>query len=195
MGLGPEGSDAVGGGVLYGEESFVIRPRAQSVSSISKERGVSGDADPFVGMTRVVLPMEVSAVMKRGSMTDEALCDEASRYVETLSLSVGGRELSSSTLSSRFDRARMKEGAFAGLASVIDGEEQLPLSIILADGSNGELVTEGEKSLGGEGKEGGLRLRICYRIWMVKDVDGTIAAWRGSTSFWVFRRKVLKAKF
>ena len=40
-----------------------------------------------------------------------------------------------------------------------------------------------------------MRLRICYRIWMVKDVDGTIAAWRGSTSFWVFRRKVLKAKF
>ena len=174
MGLGPEGSDAAGGGVLYGEESFVIRPRAQSVSSISKERGISGDADPFVDMTRVVLPMEVSAVMKRGSMTDEALCDEASRYVETLSLSVGGRELSSSTLSSRFDRARMKKGAFAGLASVIDGEEQLPLSIILVDGSNGELVTEGEKFLGGEG--GGVRLRICYRIWKEKDVGGTVAA-------------------
>ena len=78
---------------------------------------------------------------------------------------------------------------------MIEGEEQRPMSIILADGRNGELVTEGEKSLGGEGKEGGLRLRICYRIWMVKDVDGTIAAWRGSVSSWVFRWKVLKAKY
>ena len=147
------------------------------MSSISKERSVRGDVDPLVCMTRVAMPMEVSAVVKRGSMTDEALHDEASKYVDTSSLSVGGPKLSST---------------YAGLASMIDGEEQLPLSIILVDGSNGELVTEGEKFLGGEG--GGVRLRICHRIWKEKDVDRTIAAWRGSASFWVFRRKVLKVK-
>ena len=147
------------------------------MSSISKERSVRGDVDPLVCMTRVAMPMEVSAVVKKGSMTDEALHDEASKYVDTSSLSVGGPKLSSK---------------YAGLASMIDGEEQLPLSIILVDGSNGELVTEGEKFLGGEG--GGVRLRICYRIWKEKDVDRTIAAWRGSASFWVFRRKVLKVK-
>ena len=148
------------------------------MSSISKERSVRGDVDPLVCMTRVAMPMEVSAVVKKGSMTDEALHDEASKYVDTSSLSVGGPKLSSK---------------YAGLASMIDGEEQLPLSIILVDGSNGELVTEGEKFLGGEG--GGVRLRICYRIWKEKDVDRTIAAWRGSTSSWVFQQKDLKANY
>ena len=40
----------------------------------------------------------------------------------------------------------------SGLISVTEGEEQLPLSIILADGSTGEMDTEGEKSLGGDGR-------------------------------------------
>ena len=147
--------------LVLGEEPLATHPRAQT---ISMERGVNGDDDPIVGMTRVAMLMEVSTVVKRGSMTDEALRVESSRYVENSSLSVGGRELSSSTLSSRFDRAGAKEGALSGLVSVIEGEEQLPLSIILADGNNGELGTEGEKSSGGDGGGGGWSLRICYRI-------------------------------
>ena len=154
MGLGPKGFDAMGGGVLFGEESSITRPRAQSVSSISKERGASGDVDPLVGMTRVAMLMEVFAVVKRGLMTDKVLRDEASRYIETSLLFVEGWELSSSTFSSGFDRAVLKEGAFAGFASMIVGEEQLPLSIILVDGNNGEMVFEGEKSLVGEGVGG-----------------------------------------
>ena len=184
------GLDAVDGGVLIGEGPSASRPRTQMLSmergvngdadplvlgeeplathpraqTISMERGVNGDDDPIVGMTRVAMLMEVSTVVKRGSMTDEALRVESSRYVENSLLSVGGRELSSSTLSSRFDRAGAKEGALSGLVSVIEGEEQLPLSIILADGNNGELGTEGEKSSGGDGGGGGWSLRICYRI-------------------------------
>ena len=48
----------------------------------------------------------------------------------------------------------LKEGSFIGLASMNDGEEQIPLSIILADGSNGEMASEGEKSLVEEGVGG-----------------------------------------
>ena len=48
----------------------------------------------------------------------------------------------------------LKEGSFIGLASMNDGEEQIPLSIILADGSNGEMAYEGEKSLVEEGVGG-----------------------------------------
>ncbi|RVW88462.1 putative ribonuclease H protein [Vitis vinifera] len=116
--------------LVLGEEPLATHPRAQT---ISMERGVNGDDDPIVGMTRVAMLMEVSTVVKRGSMTDEALRVE----------------------SSRFDRAGAKEGALSGLVSVIEGEEQLPLSIILADGNNGELGTEGEKSSGGDGGGGG----------------------------------------
>ena len=148
MGLRLEGLDAMDGGVLIGEGRSAFCPRVQT---LSMERGVNGDDDPIVGMTRVAMPTKVSAVVKRGSMTDEALRVEASRYVENSLLSVGGRELSSSTLSSGFDWAGAKEGTLSGLVSVIEGEEQLPLSIILVDGSNGELGTEGEKSSGGEG--------------------------------------------
>ena len=65
-----------------------------------------------------------------------------------------GRDFSSSTLSSGFSWAVLKEGSFIGLASMNDGEEQIPLSIILADGSNGEMAYEGEKSLVEEGVGG-----------------------------------------
>ena len=181
MGRGLEGLDAVDGGVLIGEGSSASRPRAQTLSlergvngdadplvlgeepsasrpraqTISMERGINGDDDPIVGMRRVVMPMEVSKVVKRGTMTDEALHVEASKYVENSLLSVWGWELSSSTLSFGFDRAGAKEGALSGLVSMIEGEEQLPMSIILADGSNGELGSEGEKSSSGEGGGGG----------------------------------------
>ena len=80
-------------------------------------------------------------------MTDEALRVEASKYVDIPSFSVGGRVLSSSSLSSGFVRAGAKEAASAGLIAVNEGDEQLPLSIILADGSTGEMDTEGEKSI------------------------------------------------
>ena len=139
VGFGPEGIDALGGGLFFGEEPLVTLSRAQSESSISKERCASGDDDSLVRLTSAAMPLEALEVVKRGSMTDEALHDEASKYVDTSSLSVGGPKLSST---------------YAGLASMIDGEEQLPLSIILVDGSNGELVTEGEKFLGGEGGGG-----------------------------------------
>ena len=36
------------------------------------------------------MPLEALEVVKRGSMTDEALCEEASRYVKTLSFSGEG---------------------------------------------------------------------------------------------------------
>ena len=145
MGLGLEGLDAMDGGVLIGEGPSASRPRAQTLSMersvngdadplvlgeessasrlraqmISMERGVNGDDDPIVGMTRVAMLTKVSAVVKKGSITDEALRVEASRYVENSSLSVGGRELSSSTLSSGFDWVGAKEGALSSLVSVI----------------------------------------------------------------------------
>ena len=112
------------------------------------ERGVNGVDDPIVGTTRDAKPLEVSAVVERGSMTDEALPVEASRHVEYSALYVGGRELSSSSLSSGLDQARAKEGALSGLVSVVEGEEQLPLSIILANESSEELGTKGVKSSG-----------------------------------------------
>ncbi|KAL6318476.1 hypothetical protein AAG906_041247 [Vitis piasezkii] len=85
-------------------------------------------------------------------MTDQALRDEASRYVGLSSHSVGGREISPSSLSFGIDRAGTKEGCSSGLISEIEGEEQLPLSIILADGCNGEMGPEGERPSGDEGR-------------------------------------------
>lgn len=41
-------------------------------------------------------------------------------------------------------------GSFDGLAFVNDGDEQIPLSIILAEGSTEEMTFEGEKTMGGE---------------------------------------------
>lgn len=55
------------------------------------------------------MSLKALEVVERVSMTDEALCEEASKYVETLSFSVGVRELSSST-SSRFGRVVLKGG-------------------------------------------------------------------------------------
>ena len=63
--------------------------------------------------------------------------------------------LSSSSLSSGFVRAGAKVAASSGLIALNKVEEQLPLSIILADGNIGVMDTEGEKSLGGDGGGGG----------------------------------------
>ena len=90
VGFGPEGIDALGGGLFFGEEPLVTLSRAQSESSISKERCASGDDDSLVRLTSAAMPLEALEVVKRGSMTDEALCEEASRYVKTLSFSGEG---------------------------------------------------------------------------------------------------------
>ena len=63
----------------------------------------------------------------------------------------------------------------SGLVSVIEGEEQLPLSIILVDGSNGELGTEGEKSSGGEGGAGGGEFED-----LLQDLEGKGCRWDSS---------------
>ena len=107
--------------------------------------------------------------------------------------SVGGRVLSSSSLSSGFVRAGAKVAASSGLITLNEGEEQLPLSIILADGNIGVMDTEGEKSLGGDG--GGVRLKFCYKSWKKEEIGGTTVVWRDSASSWVFRRMELKVKY
>ena len=60
------------------------------------------------------------------------LYEEASRYVDPRSFPMGGRELSFST-PSVFGRVVLNEGSLDGLASVVNGEEQIPLRIILAE--------------------------------------------------------------
>ncbi|RVW41828.1 hypothetical protein CK203_108406 [Vitis vinifera] len=73
VGFGPEGIDALGGGLFFGEEPLVTLSRAQSESSISKERCASGDDDSLVRLTSAAMPLEALEVVKRGSMTDEAV--------------------------------------------------------------------------------------------------------------------------
>ncbi|RVW46466.1 hypothetical protein CK203_067277 [Vitis vinifera] len=115
---------------------------AQSEISISKVRDVNRDDNPLVEMTRVVMPLETLEVVERVSMSDEALSEE------------------------------LPGGSFDGLASVNDGDKQIPLSIILAKDSTGEMASEGEKTMAGEGV--GVSLRSCYRIWKGKAIDEMI---------------------
>lgn len=56
----------------------------------------------------------------------------------------------------------VERGSFDGLASVNDGEKQIPLSIILAKGSTGEIASEGEKTMVGEGVGVSLRVAIGF---------------------------------
>ena len=156
--------------LVLGEVPSPSRPRAQM---ISMGRGAFEEEDPIVDISRVASPSEASAVTKRGSMTNEALRDEASKYVGIPSAFVGGRELSSSSLFSGIDLAGTKEGDSSSLVSEIEGEEQLPLSIILADGSNGEMGPEGERSSGGEGK--GDEFEV-----LLQDLEGRGCRWDDS---------------
>ena len=197
---GPVRAVAMGEGAFYGNETPISPPRARVMQSPSKIKGGSRDAsreaDPLVGLSRDSTMLCSSQLMDRGHLTNEALCEEASRYVNRRFFPMGGRELSSSSLSSGLDQAGAKEGALSGLVSMVEGEEQLPLSIILADESNGELGTEGVKSSGRIDGGGGVSWRFCYRIWKEKDVGRMIAAWQGSASSassWAFRRKDSKA--
>ena len=102
--------------------------------------------------------------MDRGFLTDEALCEEASRYVDLCHIPLGGRDLSSPS-SSSFGRVTTNEGNTGVLFPEGNEEEQTPLSIILADGSKGVLVSEGEKQVAGEGPGGEFE-------GMLQDLDG-----------------------
>ncbi|KAL6331568.1 hypothetical protein AAG906_011508 [Vitis piasezkii] len=93
-------------------------------------------------------------------------------YVDPRSFPMRGRELSSST-SSVFGRVVLNEGSLDGLAFVVNGEEQIPLRIILADGSNGELVSKGEKSVVGEGVGGEFE-------GLLQDMEGKGCRWDNS---------------
>ena len=131
-----------------------------------------------------------SQMMDRGFLTDEALCEEASRYVDLCHIPLGGRDLSSPS-SSSFGRVTTNEGTTGVSFSEGNEEEQTPLSIILADGSKGGLVSEGEKQVAGDGPGGSLR--GCFRIWM--GAGGTTVTWRGLANSWASPRTGLKGKF
>lgn len=75
-------------------------------------RSVSGDDDSLVGMMRAAMPLEALKVVERVLMIDEALCEKASRYVETFSFYVRGQEFSSFTFSYGFDQVVLKSGVF-----------------------------------------------------------------------------------
>ena len=151
VGLGPEVVGATGGGDLIGPESSVPFSRALDEFLLSKAREESGDKDPLIGLTRAALLSEALKVVERVLLTNEALFIEASRYIETLSFSVGGRELYFSTRSSGFNRVVTKKGSFNKLASVDGEEEHNPLSIILAYGRSRKMASKGEKTLAEEG--------------------------------------------
>ena len=86
-------------------------------------------------MSRVALLLEALEVVEKTTFANEALFAEASKYVDSPSFFVGGRDLSSFT--PRFGLAMAKRGSLGGLASV-GGEEQNLLSIILVDGRSWE---------------------------------------------------------
>ena len=161
LGFGPEVVGAAGGGYSKGPKSSVPKSRALEESSIGKAREERGDEDPLEGMSRATLSLEALEVVERVTFTNEAQFAEASRYVNSPSFFVRGRDLSSST-PSRFGRTVAKGGSLGRLASVNGREEHNPLSIILANGRTWEMASEGEKSLAEEGV--GVRMRGCFRI-------------------------------
>ncbi|RVX04946.1 putative ribonuclease H protein [Vitis vinifera] len=161
------------GGDLNGKESRVLELGHNSQEWRKVQEMLIFFGGPYVDNLRAASLSEAFAVSKSGSLTDEALRDEASRYVGLPSPSVGGRETSPSSLFSGIDWAGTKEGVSFGLISEIEGEEQLPLSIILADGSNGEMGLEGERSSGGEGR--GDEFEI-----LLQDLEGRGCRWDDS---------------
>ena len=165
---GPVRAVAMGEGAFYGNESPITPSRARVMQSPSKirgaSRGVSGEADPLVRLLRDSTMLYSSQLMVRGHLTDEALYVEASRYVDLCFIPLGVRDLSSSSPSS-FRRVMLNDGSFGGSASMVNEEEQTPLSIILADGSNGVLASKGEKPMAGEGSGGKFE-------GLLQDLDG-----------------------
>ena len=165
---GPVRAVTKGEGAFYGDETPISPPRACVVQSPSKIRGASGGAsggaDPLVGLPRDSMMLCSSQLMDRGHLTDKALCEEASKYVDLCFIPLGGRDLSSSSPSS-FRRVMLNDGSFGGSASMVNEEEQTSLSIILADGSNGVLASKGEKPVVGEGAGGEFE-------GLLQDLDG-----------------------
>ena len=88
--LEPKVVGKMGGGDLIGPEPSVLFSRALDEFLLSKAREESGDEDPLVGLTRAALSLEALEVVERALLIDETLFAEASRYVKTLSFSVGG---------------------------------------------------------------------------------------------------------
>ncbi|RVW29093.1 hypothetical protein CK203_112343 [Vitis vinifera] len=190
---GPVRAIAIEEGAFYGNQSPISPYRDRVMQSPSKikgaSRGASGEADPLVGLPRDSTMLCSSQLMVWGHLTDETLCEEASKYVDLCFIPVGGRNLSSSSPSS-FGRVTLNEGSFGCSASVVNEEEQTPLSIILIDDSNGVLASKGEKPMAGEGAGGEFE-------GLLQDLDG--CRWDDSclarfSNFWASLRKVLKAK-
>ena len=165
---GPVQAGALKDRAFDGNETPSSLPRAQFLQLLPISRGVSQDArgevDPLVGLPRDSMTRGSSQMMDRGFLTDEALCEEASRYVDLCHIPMGGRDLSSPS-SSSFGRVTLNEGTIGVSVSEVNEEEQTPLSIILADGSNGVLASEGEKPVAGEGPGGEFE-------GMFQDLDG-----------------------
>ena len=116
----------MGEGAFYGNETPISPPRARVMQSPSKIKGGSRDAsreaDPLVGLSRDSTMLCSSQLMDRGHLTNEALCEEASRYVDLCFIPLGGWDLSSSSPSS-FERVTLNEGSFGVLASEVNEEE------------------------------------------------------------------------
>ncbi|RVW59604.1 Transposon TX1 uncharacterized 149 kDa protein [Vitis vinifera] len=191
--FGPVQAGALKDRAFDGNETPSSLPRAQFLQLLPISRGVSQDArgevDPLVGLPQDSMTRVSSQMMDRGFLTDEALCEEASRYVDLCHFPMGGRDLSSPS-SSSFGRVTLNEGTIGVSVSEANEEEQTPLSIILADSSNGVLVSEGEKPVAGEGPGGGGEFE-----GMFQDLDG--CRWddsylaRGAND--KIKRKVIKA--
>ncbi|RVW32661.1 Transposon TX1 uncharacterized 149 kDa protein [Vitis vinifera] len=124
----------MGEGAFYGNETPISPPRARVMQSPSKIKGGSRDAsreaDPLVGLSRDSTMLCSSQLMDRGHLTNEALCEEASRYVDLCFIPLGGWDLSSSSPSS-FERVTLNEGSFGVLAS--KGEKP-----VIREGAGGE---------------------------------------------------------
>ena len=165
---GPVRAIAIEEGAFYGNESPISFYKARVMQSPSKikgaSRGSSGEVDPLVGLLRDSTMLCSSQLMVWGHLTDETLCEKASRYVDLCFIPLGGQDLSSSSPSS-FERVTLNEGSFGGSASEVNEEEQTPLSIILADGSNRVLASKGEKPVAGEGAGGEFE-------GLLQDLDG-----------------------
>ena len=184
---------AMGKRAFYGNETPISPPRARILQSPSKtrdaSRDTSGEADPLVGAPRDSMMLYSSQLMDQGLLTDEALCEEASKYVDLCFIPLGGRDLFSPSPSS-FGRVTLNEGSCGGSASEVNEEEQTPLSIILVDGSNRVLASKGEKPVAGEGARGEFE-------GLLQDLDG--CRWDDNclarfSKFLGFSTKVLKAK-
>ena len=91
---GPVQAGDLEDGAFYGNETPISLPRARFLQSPPISKGASqdarGEADPLVGLPRDSMTRVSSQMMNRGLLTDEALCEEASRYVDLCFIPMGG---------------------------------------------------------------------------------------------------------